>query len=192
MLIQSLLLIWLGITTAHGAANGLSVRQEGNFLIVEGLLQTTADPATAWMVLTDYARFPEFVPGIHSNRVLEAKNGVKLIEQRGEVVSSLFRLAYTGQMRVEEHPDEGLVILFLSGPFKDVRGEWNIGPGRPLKMIYRMRMDLMKSPFPPPLAPSIAEQQVRTWVDVFGREMERREMERRESEHRESERRKAK
>jgi hypothetical protein len=37
-----------------------------------------------------------------------------------------------------------------------------------------MHMDLMKSPFPPPLAPAIAEQQVRTWVEVFGREMERK------------------
>lgn len=181
MVIQTLLLIWLGMTTAQGAGNGLTVRQEGNQLIVEGLLQTTADPATAWAVLTDYPRFPQFVPGIHSNQILEAKNGVKLIEQRGEVVSGPFRLVYTGQMRVEEHPGEDLVILFLSGPFKDVRGEWNIEPGRPLKMIYRMRMDLMKSPFPPPLAPSIAEQQVRTWVDVFAREMERREMERRKA-----------
>ena len=47
-------------------------------------------------------------------------------------------------------------------------------PGRPLKLTYRMDMDLMKTPFPPPLAPAIAEQQVRTWVEVFGREMERR------------------
>lgn len=184
MLIQSLLLIGLGIAAAHGAGNGLSVRQEGSQIVVEGLLQTTVDRNTAWAVLTDYPRFPEFVPGIHSNQVLEAKNGMKLIEQRGEVVSGPFRLPYTGQMRVEEHPGEGLVILFLSGPFKDVRGEWNIDPGRPLKMIYRMRMDLMKSPFPPPLAPAIAEQQVRNWVDVFGREMERRESERREMERR--------
>lgn len=32
----------------------------------------------------------------------------------------------------------------------------------------------MKSPFPPPLVPGIAEQQVRTWVEVLGREMERK------------------
>ncbi len=181
MVIQTLFLIWLGMTVVHGAETGLSVRQEGTQLTVEGWLKTSVDSATAWAVLTDYPRFPEFVPGIHANQVVEAKNGVKLIEQRGEVISGPVRLPYTGQIRVEEHPGEGLVILFLSGPFKDVRGEWNIEPGRPLKMIYRMRMDLMKSPFPPPLAPAIAEQQVRTWVEVFGREMERREMERRKA-----------
>jgi hypothetical protein len=90
------------------------------------------------------------------------------------VISGQFRMPYTGQMRVEEHAGEGLEILFLSGPFKDARGEWNMQPGRPLKLTYRMDMDLMKTSFPPPLAPAIAEQQVRTWVEVFGREMERR------------------
>ena len=174
MLIQSLFLIWLGMAAVLGAGNGLSVRQEGTLLTVEGELQTSADAATAWAVLTDYPRFPEFVPGILSNRVLESRPNAKLIEQRGEVVSGPFRLAYSGQMQVDERPGQGLEILFLSGPFKDVRGEWKMESGRPLKMIYRMRMDLAKSPVPPPLAPSIAEQQVRTWVDVFGREMERR------------------
>jgi hypothetical protein len=35
-----------------------------------------------------------------------------------------------------------------------------------------MRMDLTKTPFPPPMAASIVEQQVRTWVDAFSREMQ--------------------
>jgi len=34
--------------------------------------------------VTDYERFPEFVPGILGNRVLEAGNGLKTIEQRGK------------------------------------------------------------------------------------------------------------
>jgi hypothetical protein len=33
-------------------------------------------------------------------------------------------------------------------------------------------MDLMKSPFPPPIAVTIIEQQVRTWVEAFAREMQ--------------------
>lgn len=86
MLIQMLLLIWLGMAAVQGAETGLSVRQEGNQLVVEGLSQTSVDRATARAVPTDYSRFPEFVPGIHSNQVVESKNGVKLIEERGEVI----------------------------------------------------------------------------------------------------------
>lgn len=174
MLIQTLLLIWLGLTAASAADTRITVRQEGTLLTVEGDLQTSAERATVWAVLTDYGRFPEFVPGIYGNTVVEAKNGEKIIEQRGEVISGQFRMPYAGLMRVQEYPGKGLDILFLSGAFKDVRGEWNIQTGRPLKLIYRMHLDLMKSPFPPPLAPAIVEQQVKTWVEVFGQEMERR------------------
>jgi ribosome-associated toxin RatA of RatAB toxin-antitoxin module len=159
------------------AAEPLTVIQNGSQLSVEGWLETRATREVAWSVLTDYARFPEFVPGIQANRVVEAAGRIKTIEQRGEVVTGMFRLLYDGTMRVEESPDEGLTILFLSGPFKDVRGEWRMErteKKRPLRLVYRMNMDMMKSPFPPPLAPSIAEQQVRTWVDVFGREMDKR------------------
>jgi ribosome-associated toxin RatA of RatAB toxin-antitoxin module len=159
----------------------VSVRQAGNLLSVEGWLETRASRDVAWAVLTDYAHFPEFVPGIQANRVLATAGHVKTIEQRGEVVSGMLRLRYDGTMRVEESPDAGLSILFLSGPFKDVRGEWRMEPSekqQPFRLVYEMHMDMMKAPFPPPLAPSIAEQQVRVWVETFAREMERR-MERR-------------
>lgn len=152
----------------------LVTRQEGAFLVVEGWLETRADLDTAWAVLTDYTRFPEFVPGITSNRVLAARDGHKTIAQRGQIMAGQVRMPYEGQMEVNEHVKEGLDIVFLSGPFKDARGSWRITPGRPLKLSYSMRMDLNKTPFPPPLAPAIAQQQVSAWVDVFGREIARR------------------
>lgn len=152
----------------------VSVRQAGSLLSVEGWLETAATPEVAWSVLTDYARFPDFVPGILANRVLESVGRNKLIEQRGEVVSGMFRMRYEGTMRVEESPVSGLSIRFLSGPFKDVSGEWRLETAEkhgPIRLVYQMNMDMMKSPFPPPLAPGIAEQQVRAWVEVFAREM---------------------
>lgn len=155
----------------------LTVIQNGSLLSVEGWLETRATREIAWSVLTDYERFPEFVPGIRSNRILETQARVKTVAQSGEIVTGMLRLLYDGDMRIEEFPDEGLSILFLSGPFKEVRGEWRMEraeKNRPLRLVYRMNMDMIKSPFPPPLAPGIAEQQVRTWVDVFGREMDKR------------------
>ena len=143
-------------------------------LVVEGWMQTKADKATAWAVLTDYARFPEFVPGIASNQVLEARNGHKTIAQRGQVMAGQVRVPYEGLMDVTEHRHEGMDILFLSGPFKGVRGAWRMIPGSPLKLSYSMRMDLSTTPFPPPLAPTIAQQQVSVWVEMIGREIERR------------------
>lgn len=154
------------------AESHVGVRQNGTMLTVEGWLTTSAELPRAWHVLTDYARFAEFVPGIHDSRVVEARDHVKLVAQRGEVVAGQFRMPYQGVMRIEETAHQSIRIHFLSGPFEDARGEWTLQPGKPLRLRYRLQMDLMKSPFPPPLAPGIAEQQVRTWLEVFGREME--------------------
>lgn len=143
-------------------------------MVVEGWMQAKADRAAAWAVLTDYARFPEFVPGITGNQVLESKNGTKTIAQKGQVMAGQVRLPYEGIMQVTEYRLEGMDIQFLTGPFKDVAGSWRVAPGKPLKLSYSMRMDLSKTPLPPPLAPTIAQQQVSSWVDAFGREIERR------------------
>lgn len=158
------------------AQTQISVRQEGNILTVEGAIAAPLDRLTAWTVLTDYARFPKFVPGIHGNRVLEQRGDFRLIEQRGMIANKQFQMPFQGVMQVEEHKrdgvPEGMKILYVSGPLKDVRGEWNIQAGKPLGLSYRMRMDLTKTPFPPTMAVSIVEQQVRTWVDAFSQEMQ--------------------
>lgn len=177
--IHTLLLSCLPLLPAYAAAppeqTRTSLRQEGNILTVEGHIPTSADRAVVWAVLTDYTRFPEFVPGIHSNRILEQRDGFKLIEQRGMIANTQFQMPYQGVMQVEERKregvPEGMKILFVSGPLKDVQGEWKIQAGKPIGLNYRMRMDLTKTPFPPPMAASLVEQQVRTWVDAFSREM---------------------
>lgn len=158
----------------QAAETQVIVRQEGMLLRVEGWLTTTVDVNTAWSVLTDYTRFPDFVPGIRRNLVVESNGNTKLINQQGELAVGNLRMPYEGTMRIEEVPGEGLDILFLSGLFKDVRGEWQVGRGRPLKLIYRMKMDLMKTIIPAPLVSPMAEAQVRLWVTVFAQEMERR------------------
>lgn len=160
---------------ADAAETHVSVRQEGMLLRVEGWLTTPVDVATAWSVLTDYSRFPDFVPGIRQNQVVEAKGNTKMVSQQGELAMGTLRMPYEGTMRIEEAPREGISIQFLSGLFKDVEGQWQVGRSRPLKLTYRMQMDLMKTIIPAPLVSPMAEAQVRLWVTVFAQEMERRQ-----------------
>jgi len=180
LLLSCLLLLPLHVAYAQANTQTntqTSMRQEGNILTVEGAISSTASEQAVWAVLTDYTRFPEFVPGIHSNRILEKRNNFTLIEQRGMISSKQFQMPFQGVIQIEERKrdgvPEGIKILFVSGPLKDVQGEWNIQPGKQLGLTYRMRMDMTKTPFPPPMATAIAEQQVRTWVDAFSREIKR-------------------
>jgi ribosome-associated toxin RatA of RatAB toxin-antitoxin module len=153
----------------------VKVRQDGMLLKVEGWLTTPVDESTAWEVLTDYSNFPVFVPGVRSNRVTDSRGNVKMVAQQGEMAVGNLRMPYEGTMRIEEEPGEGLNILFLSGLFKDVQGQWRMNGGKPLKLTYRMQLDLMKTIIPAPLVSPMAESQVRMWVTVFAHEMERRQ-----------------
>ena len=155
-------------------ATPITTKQDGVMLTVQGELNTQVGREVAWSVLTDYTRFPEFVPGVLSNRVLASANGLKRIAQRGQVNAGQFGFQYEGIMQVAETHGEGIDIVFLSGPFKDVRGAWRLSAAQPVKLSYSMRMDLTKAPFPPPLTPGIAQQQVSAWVGAFAQEMARR------------------
>ena len=175
-LLQTLFLSCLLVLSAHAEETRMSMRQDGNILVVEGRLEMLVSQEIAWAVLTDYPRFPEFVPGITSNRILEQRKELKLIEQRGVINTGQFRMPFQGVLQVEEHKRDGqphgMKIVYVSGPLKDVQGEWNIRPGKPLGLSYRMRMDISKAPFPPPLSVNIIEQQVRSWVEAFAHEMQ--------------------
>lgn len=160
--------------SAQSAEMQVSSRQNGPQITVEGWLSVAVSPELAWSVLRDYESFPSFVPGIRVNRVLQSNAGQTLVEQQGEVITNGLRMPYGGQLRIEETTDKEMRILFLSGIFKDVSGQWTITKGKPLKLTYSLIMDINKSPFPPFLAPRIAEEQVRNWVNVFAAEMERR------------------
>lgn len=163
---------------AQGASpSRIETRMEGSVLIIDGWLETSVDRALAWAVLTDYESFPRFVPGIRVNRVLRREGALRWIEQQGETLAMGLRMPYAGMMRVEEMPRQRIAILFLSGPFRDVRGEWQLHESQPLRLTYRMHLDLAHSPHPPNLAKAMAEQQVRLWVEVFAAEMARRQRE---------------
>lgn len=152
------------------------VRTQMSFsqITVEGSLSVPVSRAVAWQVLTDHEGFPGFVPGLQESRVIEVRGSEKIVAQRGEITAGP-RLRFEGSLRVEERPGEGVRIRFLSGPFKDSDGEWQLGGDRPVSLTYRLRIDLNKSPMPAPMAGAVAEQQVRVWLAALAGEMERRQ-----------------
>jgi ribosome-associated toxin RatA of RatAB toxin-antitoxin module len=152
----------------------VSTQMTFSHVVVEGSLGVPVRRAIAWQVLTDHDSFPAFVPGLQASRVIETRGTEKIILQRGEVTAGP-RLRFDGTLRVEERPGEGVRIRFLSGPFKDSDGEWQLSGDRPVTLSYRLRIDLVKSPLPPPMAGAVAEQQVRLWLSALAGEMERRQ-----------------
>lgn len=168
----------------------INVQQQGTHLLVSGEVSVAASPETAWSVLTDYQRVPEFVPGIRISRVIEAGADGKLIEQQGEMLANNMRMFYQGTLRVVEQPPRRIEVQFLSGTFANMRGQWVItGKRAPVRLGYGLDYDTM-TPYPSPVMVAMIQQQVALWVGSLAAEMERREPPHREPEKTRKKRRK--
>lgn len=172
----ALAIAWVWANPAAAAdPPSINFQMQGTHLLISGELSVAASAATAWSILTDYERVPEFVPGIRVSRVVEASGNGKVLEQQGEMLANNMRMFYQGTMRISEEPPDKIGIQFLSGTFSNMQGQWLItGKRAPVKLSYRLDYDAM-TPFPSPVIVGMIQQQVLMWVSSLGAEMERRE-----------------
>jgi carbon monoxide dehydrogenase subunit G len=109
------------------ADTAVTVSRSGPVFEVEALSRVDADLATAWAVLTDYAGYVDFVPGMTlSRRVGEQP---LLIEQRGEFGLLFFSKQVEAVLEVIEKPPSKLYFRSLEGNLRrletsiDIRSE---------------------------------------------------------------------
>lgn len=126
-------LVWLlaslGLQgSATAASSSVTVERDGDRFTVVAEAVIDADPRTAWEVLTDYERLPQFIPGIRRTRVLSRRT-----------------LADGEQLLVEYAGRFNLLLLMLpTQVWLDVRHA-------PMKEV------LARSVAPPPRAPDEAQ-----------------------------------
>lgn len=156
------------------APPAVNFQQQGTHLLVSGELTVPVSPATAWAVLTDYERVPEFVPGMRVSRVLEQSGNTRVVEQQGEMQANNMRMLFMGTLRITEEPTSRLSVQFLSGTFRNMQGQWTLqGKRAPVTLAYQLDFDA-GTPYPSPVMVGMLQQQVILWVGSLAAEMERR------------------
>jgi ribosome-associated toxin RatA of RatAB toxin-antitoxin module len=156
------------------APPAVNFQQQGTHLLVSGELTVPVSPATAWAVLTDYERVPEFVPGMRVSRVLEQSGNTRVVEQQGEMQANNMRMLYMGTLRITEEPTSRVSVQFLSGTFRNMQGQWTLqGKRAPVTLAYQLDFDA-GTPYPSPVMVGMLQQQVIHWVTSLAAEMERR------------------
>ena len=156
------------------APPAVNFQQQGTHLLVSGELTVPVSPVTAWAVLTDYERVPEFVPGMRVSRVLEQSGNTRVVEQQGEMQANNMRMLFMGTLRITEEPTSRLSVQFLSGTFRNMQGQWTLqGKRAPVTLVYQLDFDA-GTPYPSPVMVGMLQQQVVHWVSSLAAEMERR------------------
>jgi ribosome-associated toxin RatA of RatAB toxin-antitoxin module len=80
------------------------VDRVGGALVISASARIAADPATAWSVLTDYAHYREFIPGVRASRVVSRHGSTVLVEQSDELALWLLRLPMRVTYEIDEYP----------------------------------------------------------------------------------------
>jgi len=120
-------LLVLCIPAASLAADvDVSASRTGDSFEVSASAEIVADAAVAWAVLTDYDHFSEFIPGMHSSRVVERNGHALTVDQRGEASMLVFSFPIEVRLAVEETPYETISSHAVSGNFKELSGAYRL------------------------------------------------------------------
>jgi len=112
--------------SAAGAEIAIEVVRDGEFVSVRASAELKADPRIAWEVLTDYDHLAEFIPDMHSSRVVQRNSDGVVVEQKGEFGFLFFRQPIEVTMAVSEEPPRRIVARAVAGNMKDMEGSYEL------------------------------------------------------------------
>ncbi len=162
----------------------VDVTRRGREFDIEAVARADAGIYVAWRTLTDYERLPQFVPGVHSARVLRRwqAGGVEhlVVEQRGEFRWLFYALPVAVRMDVVQRAPTRVDARAVTLPgddaarLDDFEGRYELQPlASGVRVHYTARI-VPRSALPPLFGSLAVEQTVRAQFDAMIAEIERR------------------
>lgn len=176
------LLVWAWLAGAcvarAWAATDVAVEAERQGAAVEINARATVDCAydTLWSTLTDYDHLAQFIPGMHSSRVLEWRGNEAVVEQRGEAKFLFFRFPIEVTVGSASRPPDAIDIRVLKGNLHKLDGGYRIEKLGESRYILRWRGLIQPAMFlPPVLGTAVMRSNIADQFLGMVREIERRE-----------------
>jgi hypothetical protein len=111
-------------------------------ITVRAFIDVAVDTRLAWSVLTDYNQLAEFVPDMHSSKVVSKPGEPIRVLQRGEKSWLILDAPFEVLMQMNETPYSHIAFHQLSGTLRDMFGEWRLLPVKGgLRVTYYARME---------------------------------------------------
>jgi len=133
-------LLWFALAIpalCHAADISLQAVRHGGSFEVEAAAEFEAEMTLAWEVLTDYDRLSEFIPGMHSSRIVSRSKHSVIVDQSGEARLLFFSFPIQVRLEVEEFPYERIVSRAIEGNFTELLGAYTLeARGRRLLLRY--------------------------------------------------------
>jgi len=101
---------------------------DGNYL---ARVLVDVSPDIVWAVLTDYAQFPKFLPGVVSSQILETRSDGKVVEQVSQQQVFLFNFQSRIRYSTKETGRERIDFRLIDGDLASMEGFWLLEPVAP-------------------------------------------------------------
>lgn len=166
-----------------GAADDLVVEATRRGSAVEVNARATLDApyAVVWGTLTDYSRLAEFIPGMHSSRVIEQRGNAAIVEQTGEAKFLFFSFPIEVTVVSTSRPPNAIDIRVLKGNLKRLDGGYRIEPDGNGRILLRWSGLIEPDAYLPPLlGEAVMRANIEDQFTGMVQEIERREAMRRE------------
>lgn len=129
-LIGALLSLALALAAGPAAAVAIivSVERRGDAIAIEASATLGVDAATAWRVLTDYGRYPEFIPGLTASRVVSRSGPTAIVEQDGYAQVWLLRAPVSVTYEITEFPPGRVRSRAVAGSLRLLDSDYRLAP----------------------------------------------------------------
>jgi len=146
-------LLWFALAfpaLCYPADISLQVTRHGDSFEVEAAAEFEAEVTLAWEVLTDYDRLSEFIPGMHSSRIVSRDKRKVIVDQSGDAKLLFFSFPMQVRLEIEEFPYERIVSRAIEGNFKEMSGAYTL-EARSRRLLLRYTGSLTPDFSIPPL-----------------------------------------
>lgn len=116
-----LLLLISPVALAHDAPEQevvVSVQRESGMFTVDATMFVPIAPQEAWLVLTDFDHFADFVPNLQISRTISKPGEPILIEQKGRARYGILSFSFESVREIELLPNETIKSRLIKGNMK--------------------------------------------------------------------------
>ena len=126
----AVLALLLAVAVAQPAASAatISVSSEhrGDAIHIRASTVLNVDTATVWRVLTDYDRYPEFIPDLRTSRIVARHGANVTVEQSGDAALWLFKWPLNITFEINELPPNGLQSRAVAGSLRALASNYTL------------------------------------------------------------------
>jgi hypothetical protein len=116
------------IAPAVAATIHVKAERHGEYIDLEASALLAADAPTAWRVLTDYARYPAFIPDLRESRIVDRHGSVVTVRQSGDARLWLLHMPLDLTFEISESPPYRMQSRAVAGSMDGLESQYVIVP----------------------------------------------------------------